>query len=175
LKKLLEKISRKTGLTVTEINTFLFVIIVFIFGATARYFKVKISQKPRRIFDYSFEDSLFKALNKNKIIESGSLKKKENLVDSEVELSDFSKRKKVYNNKNNSTSERSLININTANSETLTNLPGIGSKTADKIIELREKKGKFKKFNELLEVKGIGQKKLQTIIKFIYIENQKNS
>ena len=50
-------------------------------------------------------------------------------------------------------------------------MPGIGKKTAEKIIELREKKGKLENLNELLEVKGIGKKKLEVIKKYIFIEN----
>ncbi len=55
------------------------------------------------------------------------------------------------------------ININTATADELVLLPGIGPKTAEKIILLRKKKGGFKSLEELLEVKGIGPKKLEKI------------
>jgi competence protein ComEA len=50
------------------------------------------------------------------------------------------------------------INLNTATIEQLETLPGIGRKTAERIIEHREKVGAFKKVEELMNVKGIGEK-----------------
>ena len=50
------------------------------------------------------------------------------------------------------------INLNTATVEQLETLPGIGRKTAERIIEHREKVGAFKKVEELMNVKGIGEK-----------------
>ncbi len=53
------------------------------------------------------------------------------------------------------------VNINTADAEALTQLPGIGPKTAKSIIAYRKKNGKFKKAEDLLNVKGIGEKTLK--------------
>ena len=54
------------------------------------------------------------------------------------------------------------ININTATSEQLVELKGVGDKTAQNIIEYREKK-KFESVDELINVKGIGEKTLAKI------------
>jgi competence protein ComEA len=50
------------------------------------------------------------------------------------------------------------INLNTATAAELQTLPGIGARTADRIIEYRQKKGPFKKIEELMNVQGIGEK-----------------
>jgi competence protein ComEA len=52
----------------------------------------------------------------------------------------------------------------------LIKLPGIGPKTAEKIIILRTQKGGFSRVDELTEVKGIGLKKLNKIKSFLFIE-----
>ncbi len=54
------------------------------------------------------------------------------------------------------------ININTASAEELQTLPKIGPKTAKAIIKYR-KKHPFKSVDELIEVKGIGEKTLKKL------------
>lgn len=61
------------------------------------------------------------------------------------------------------------ININTADKKMLAQLPGVGPKTADAIIKYRKANGKFKSANDLLNVKGIGEKtlkKMKPLLKF---------
>ena len=50
------------------------------------------------------------------------------------------------------------VNINTASVNELDALPGIGSKTAALIVEYRQKNGPFKKIEELMNVRGVGEK-----------------
>jgi competence protein ComEA len=52
------------------------------------------------------------------------------------------------------------ININKATKAELSQLTGIGEKYAERIIEYRNKNGNFKKIEDLLNVKGIGEKTL---------------
>ena len=51
-----------------------------------------------------------------------------------------------------------VVNHNTASAAEFEALPGIGAKTAARIIEYRQKNGAFKKVEELMNVRGIGEK-----------------
>lgn len=55
------------------------------------------------------------------------------------------------------------VNLNSATTEQLTSLPGIGPATAKLIIEYRAKSGKFNRIEEIMNIKGIGEKKFQKI------------
>jgi competence protein ComEA len=50
------------------------------------------------------------------------------------------------------------VNLNTATQAQLEALPGIGAKAAERILEYRQKNGGFKKVEDLMNVKGIGEK-----------------
>ena len=56
------------------------------------------------------------------------------------------------------TKAAATVNINTASVTDLQKLPGIGAATATRIIEYRQKNGPFKKAEELMNVRGIGEK-----------------
>ena len=51
-----------------------------------------------------------------------------------------------------------IVNLNTASASDLEGLPGIGAKTAARIVEYRQKNGPFKKIEELMNVRGVGEK-----------------
>ena len=54
-----------------------------------------------------------------------------------------------------------LVNVNTADLETLDKLSGIGPALAERIIAYREEHGPFQTVEDLLEVKGIGEATLE--------------
>jgi competence protein ComEA len=53
-----------------------------------------------------------------------------------------------------------LVSLNKATAVELESLPGIGPTTSARILEYRSAQGKFHAISELLEIKGIGEKKL---------------
>jgi competence protein ComEA len=54
--------------------------------------------------------------------------------------------------------QQSKININKATVVELTQLAKIGEKYAERIVEFRKKNGPFKKPEDIMKVKGIGEK-----------------
>jgi competence protein ComEA len=50
------------------------------------------------------------------------------------------------------------INLNTATAADLEKLPGVGPAVAARIVEYRQKNGAFKKVEDLMNIRGIGEK-----------------
>jgi comEA protein len=50
------------------------------------------------------------------------------------------------------------LDINAATADQFERLPGIGASTAARIVEYRQKHGPFKKVEDLMNVRGIGEK-----------------
>ena len=55
------------------------------------------------------------------------------------------------------------VNINTASVEQLTLLPRVGSVVAQRIVDFREKNGRFKSLEDLMLVQGVGEKTFELI------------
>jgi competence protein ComEA len=165
---MIARLSKKIGFTPTEIKVILFFACVFLTGYFFKeYFREEVDTEYIE-YDYSQQDSLFNHYSSVDPYEGKDLSSKNKLeIKHEVlELSstDFSKDKNLPPLVENS------ININTAGMEQLIRLPGIGEKTAEKIMALRNSRGKFANLEELLDVKGIGEVKFNKIKKFLYIE-----
>lgn len=63
-----------------------------------------------------------------------------------------------------------IVNINTANQNELEQLPGIGSSIATRIIDYRNKNGKFRNIEDIKNVTGIGDNKYEKIKDFIKVK-----
>lgn len=62
-----------------------------------------------------------------------------------------------------------LVDLNGATSEELQTVPGIGPSKAEAIIAYREEKGGFSSFEELGEVKGFGEKTLESLKNYLVV------
>ena len=69
----------------------------------------------------------------------------------------------------NEENNKEKININLATIEELMAIPGIGETLAGRIVDYRNRYGKYTSFDELREVGGIGDKRLETIKEWTYI------
>jgi competence ComEA-like helix-hairpin-helix protein len=65
------------------------------------------------------------------------------------------------------------ININTAGSEQLQQVPGIGPVTTQKIMQMRKSYGTFKSVDDLMAVRGIGPKRLEKMRKYLTVGKPK--
>lgn len=61
------------------------------------------------------------------------------------------------------------IDINRADAEQLTALPGVGEVLANRIVAYREENGSFLSTQELQNVDGIGEKRLEAILDLITV------
>jgi comEA protein len=61
------------------------------------------------------------------------------------------------------------LNLNSATLEQLTTLPGIGPRTAERILERRESNGPFHQVSDLTKVKGIGKRTLERLLPHITV------
>ncbi len=62
-----------------------------------------------------------------------------------------------------------LVNVNAASQRMLESLPRIGPVLAKRIIDYRESKGSFKRVDDLVKVKGIGDKTLERLRPYVTI------
>ena len=59
--------------------------------------------------------------------------------------------------------EEGVVNINSAGVEELSLLPRVGESVAQRIVDFREKNGKFKTLEDLMLVRGIGEKTFELL------------
>ncbi len=148
----------------------MFLCVVILAGLVIKYIINPDETGELEVVDYSEEDSLFDYYRNTPDSLSASPILSDKKVDYEQELLDFSENDLSPPKITDEPLAGDKININTADAKTLSRLPGIGIKTAEKIIELRSRRQRFEAVEELLDVKGIGKTKLNNIRKQIIIE-----
>jgi competence protein ComEA len=64
---------------------------------------------------------------------------------------------------------RKTVNINQATSQELARLPRVGGKLADRIVAHRAQHGPFKRIEDLMEVKGVGEKMFASLKPYLAV------
>jgi competence protein ComEA len=65
-----------------------------------------------------------------------------------------------------------VVNVNTASAEQLTLLPGVGEARAREIVAARTKQGGFKRIEDLLAIKGIGEASLAKLRPYVALQGE---
>ena len=65
------------------------------------------------------------------------------------------------------------VNLNSASATQLQTLPGVGARAAQRIVDYRQKNGGFKKIEDLMNVKGIGEKSFLKLKPLITVSGDK--
>jgi competence protein ComEA len=76
----------------------------------------------------------------------------------------------VYEPQTHAAASQNAININTASADELENLPYIGRKTAEKIIQFRDENGPFRRVEHVMQIRGISEKRFLEIQPFLKVE-----
>ena len=151
--KFLNKFNQTFGFTQTESRVVIFLVAAFLAGSVVKLYKD--SSYHRKEFSYAAADSEFAARSRPHV-ES----------DSSVVGGNEQHGGNNFPPVTHDVSGSQRININSAAKEELVRLPGVGEAIAERIVLYRKEHGAFRSVNELVNVKGIGKKKLDRILPF---------
>ncbi len=152
---LIEKIQKSIGFTPNEIKVVFFLVTIFITGSGIKIYKTTFLTS-EQVFNYADADAAF--IQKSEFSSSNM-----NILSDSV-----SSQTKALQKKKLSSTQR--ININIASKSEIMKLPGTGEVIAERIIAYRENVKLFKTAEDLLNVKGIGKKKLEQIKPYLIFE-----
>ena len=169
-------IFQKLSFTKNEIRVLFILLLILFLGLGIKITKGIISDDSI-IFDYTKSDRLFNnkfaasVLSDTGFVVDSLFSKEEIKTIGKVKVSEDSLKsldgkKKKKGKKGDDLKEKS-ININTATMEQLILLPGVGESTAEKILAYRKEYGGFKKIEDIMKIKGIGQKKFDKLKPYI--------
>lgn len=147
---------KKKLLRLKKIKSIIIGIIILLCGAYICFFR-----------DYFNENDLNVIKCKNEASTSYNAIEKEKLPDLDTSSKKNEKSNEISESKSNNDYK---VNINKASADELIELPGVGEKTAQRIIEYREKNGGFSNKEEIKSVKRIGEKTYEKLKSLIYVD-----
>ncbi len=150
--KWLKRVQEFAAFTKNEQRIFLFLSVVFLAGASVRFYKAHFAAQPVRQFDYTALDKEFEERSRHLT----SISQASGAADS-------SGSKRVR-------SGGKRINLNAATKTDLLSLPGIGEGIAEQILIFRDEHGAFTSLDQLKKIKGIGPKKFDRLRPFVVIK-----
>lgn len=145
----INRINPKNFFTKEEISVLFFIVLFTSIGIAFKTYRTFLQNNIDEIqFEKTDIDSILVAVFSDEKVEKSEIisKKKE-----EVPL------------------QKKSIDLNKASVEELKKLPGIGDKTAQKIVEYRKKYGRFNKIEDVMKVERIGQNLFEKIKEYITI------
>lgn len=158
-------------LTSKEQKALLLIVLILTAGTIVQFLlphSIKSSQ-----YDYTLQDSLFTALSADTLeTESVARPQKEIIPEKKKKTKPLSQKSAVKKIK---VLRPHSIKINTAGLKELETLPGIGPKTARRILDYRREHGPFKTLQELKKVQRIGSKTLHKISPYLFIKAEGNT
>ncbi len=146
--KIITYLQQHLGFTRNEIRAILVLGAVFLVGLGVRWLHDVTSSRGDARYDYRRADSIFAARSR---VYAASLHGVVAMPSAPV----ATQQRTIV--------EKRPVRLNAATATELEQLPGIGPATAAKILLYRRERGKFRSIEELLNVKGIGPKKLERI------------
>jgi competence protein ComEA len=153
--KTLTTLQERFGFTRNEIRVVVFLGIGLLVGGGIRWFRPAPAPPDRGgTFDYTRSDSEFAA-------RSSAASRSSPIPEEHVKTSGLLKKAPV---------QPGSVNINRATKDELRALPGIGENYAARILLYRKEHGPFKTVDELVNVRGIGPKKMLMLRKYLTVE-----
>lgn len=132
-------------------------------GLGIKFYKSMPEHKTKK-YSYAKEDSLFAYFNNLDL--DTSITEYDPLLINKTPFIAKNREQQPYIKKTFS----GKLNLNAASVNQLTDLPGIGIKTAEQIFSYRKRVGRIKSLDELLNVKGIGEKKISKLKAFLTLQ-----
>ncbi len=137
------EIQRRLGLTSAESGVLLFLSLGLLGGGVVKLFHLDtLSEK----YDFRESDTFFAEASSR--------------IDSVLRSDEDTSSARTVRSGSSRKALTGVVNVNTADADSLAMVPGIGRVTAQRIIDHRLRNGRFKSLDDLLKVKGIGEKKL---------------